>query len=319
MARSMNRKLPSGVFVTTDSPEFLERQAEPEHRLVDLAAQNCRDIRNAWIAKQRDFSTAPFDPDGHHLRLFPGGVTIWSGFPGAGKTTLLRQLACHLMQRGQGVFMASLEENPADMFVRIALTAAGKQEPTEADLEWFVFGYADRLRMWGSIGLARYQELLAMVRVLARSGVRHAIIDSLMCLDVRSDDWEAQRQFSVDLTTTARLSGCHIHLVAHPRKLVSADAELDLNDVAGSADLGRLADNVVFVRRAKNEAQISGSVTPMAVSIRKQRHGTGATGDVTGWFHRNFRQFHGSQHTTAPIEYLPAEAYGPPAQEVDFS
>ena len=46
----VSRKLPSGVFVTTDSPEFLERSIEPEHQLVDLAAQNCKQIRDAWIA-----------------------------------------------------------------------------------------------------------------------------------------------------------------------------------------------------------------------------------------------------------------------------
>ncbi len=302
-------KLPSGVFVTTDSPEFLERQVQPERQLVDLAAQNCKDIRDAWIKRQKEFSTTPFDPEGHHLRLFPGGVTIWSGFPGAGKTTLLRQLVCHLMNGGQGVFVASLEEDPADMFVRLACTAAGTTEPSEADLEWFVFAYGEKLRMWGVVGLARHLELLALIRLLAKRGVRHAVIDSLMCLDIDSKDWEAQRQFAVSLTTTARTSGCHIHLVAHPRKLMSSDQELDLNDVAGSADLGRLADNVVFIRRAKNEAVLAQDVTPMAISIRKQRHGSGACGDVAGWFHRAFRQFSRDQFISAPMRYLPNEAF----------
>lgn len=309
MARGMNRRLPSGVFVTADDPAFLERQAEPERRLVDLAAQNPAQIVASWRRKQADFTTTPFDPEGRHLRLFPGGVTIWSGFPGAGKTTLLRQFLCHSMNGGQPVFVASLEEDPEDMFVRIACTAAGREDVREDDVDWFIFAFADKLRVWGTIGLTSYRELLAMIRVLGRHGVRHAIIDSLMCLDVRADDWEAQRQFAVDLTTTARTSGVHIHLVAHPRKLMSSDHELDLNDVAGSADLGRLADNVIFVRRAKNEAAIAGDVTPMAIAIRKQRHGSGACCDITGWFHRSMRQFSSLQFAEQPIRYLPDAAY----------
>lgn len=313
MAGRMNggNRLPSGVFVTTDDPAFLENSAEPERRLVDLASQDPREILNNWQAKQRDYCTTPFDPEGKSLRLMPGGVTIWSGFPGSGKTTLLRQLTCHLLSRPQGVFVASLEEEPADMFVRIAMTAAGKADPTEGDLDWFIYAHAERLKMWGVIGLASYRELLAMIRVLGRQGVRHAIIDSFMCLDVRSDDWEAQRQFAVDLTTTARTSGVHIHLVAHPRKLMSSDQELDLNDVAGSADLGRLADNVIFVRRAKQESIGPQDSTPMGISIRKQRHGNGTTGDITGWFVRGFRQFHSNRFTETPTRYLPDAAYEP--------
>jgi len=305
----MNRKLPSGVFVTTDSPEFLERAVEPDHKLVDLGNQNVHDIHTEWQRRQRDYTTAPFDPEGHHLKLFRGGVTIWSGFPGAGKTTLLRQTICHLLKRDQGVFVASLEEDPADMFVNLVLTAAGTTQPSEADLEWFIFAFAERLRMWGQIGLTRHLELLALIRVLAKRGCRHAVIDSLMCLDIDSRDWEAQRQFAIALTMTARVSGCHIHLVAHPKKPVGADQEPDLNDVAGSADLGRMVDNIVFVRRAKNEATLSSDVTPMAISIRKQRHGSGACGDVTGWFHRGFRQFTREQFCAFPIRYLPDEAY----------
>jgi hypothetical protein len=42
----------------------------------------------------------------------------------------------------------------------------------------------------------------------------------------------------------------------------------------------------------------------MAIAIRKQRHGTGATGDISGWFHTHFRQFHADQFATRPTRYL---------------
>lgn len=301
-----------GIFVTQDDPTFLEDAVDPEQVILDLNGQNVTELRDGFIKQQAGYSTTPFDPEGRNLRLFPGGVTIWSGFPGSGKTTLLRQMTCHLLQSG-GVFFASLEEHPRDLLVRLAGVAAGKDVPTEADLEWFMYAHGERLKLWGVIGLAHHQQILATIRVLAKRGVRHAIIDSLMCLDVNSTDWEAQRQFATALASTARRSGVHIHLVAHPRKLVSADQAPDINDVAGSADLGRLADNVLFVRRAANETSIAGDSTPMLVSIRKQRHGTGSCCDVAGWFHRNLRQFSLNQFQPSPIQYLPPDAYG-----VDF-
>lgn len=297
------------IFLVPDDPAFLEREIQPESVLLNFDLTNVDEIAAAYRKRQAEFSTTPMDPTGQRLRLFPGGVTIWSGFPGTGKTTLLRQLACHLMARPQGVFFASLEEDPRDLLVRIAECAIGHEEPSGVDLDWFVFQFGDRLKIWSSVGIAGYQQVLALIRVLAKRGVRHAIIDSLMCLDVDSRDIDAQRRFAAALTATARLSGCHVHLVAHPRKLMSADQELDINDVAGSADLGRLADNVIFVRRAKNEPMHHDDAKQVMVSVRKQRHGTGATGDIGGWFHRRFRQFSTDQFQREPIRYLPDVAY----------
>jgi hypothetical protein len=68
---------------------------------------------------------------------------------------------------------------------------------------------------------------------------------------------------------------------------------------------------VIFVRRAKNESSVSGDATPMAIAIRKQRHGTGSCCDITGWFHRPLRQFHSSQWVPQPTRYLPDAAYEP--------
>jgi hypothetical protein len=146
------------------------------------------------------------------------------------------------MARPCGVFFASLEEDPRDLIVRIAECAVGREEPSEVELEWFLFEFGQRLKLWGQIGQADYREVFALIRLLAKQGVRHAIIDSLFCLNVSPKDMEAQQQFAADLATTARLSGCHIHLVAHPRKPQQSEQDVDLNDVAGSADLGRIVE-----------------------------------------------------------------------------
>lgn len=303
-----------GILVRTDDPAYLDDQVEVPGQVFNLETVNVSELSQAYREKQRNFTTAPFDPDGRVLRFFPGGFTIWSGYPGAGKTTLLRQFVCHLLHREQSVFVCSLEETPMDVFMRHACVALGTENPSNDGLQWCADCWSDKLKLWNyrpASGDARHQRIFAAIRVLARDyGVRHAVIDSLMCLDVPASDWEAQRLFTQAMAATAELSSCHIHLVAHPRKPAQGGTETDIGEVAGSADLGRKADNVLFVKRATNEASIvTDSRTPMLVSIRKQRYGTGDIRDVAGWFSRGLRQFTINQFQDGPTQYLPAGAY----------
>lgn len=297
----------AGMLVT-DAPEQLE---QPERVLLDLAELSGKELLDQHQKRHAKYGTAPFDPNGDLLRFYPGGVTIWSGFPGAGKTTLLRQTICHFLARGSSVFLASLEEDPSDVLVRLGATAAGASEPTGEQMQAFIDAYQKRFRLWGVIGIAQHLQLLAVVKQLADRGIRHAVIDSLMCLDVANDDFEGQRKFANLVAATARAAKIHIHLVAHPRKLVSANQELDLNDVAGARELGGVADNVLFVQRRPSQQEYGPSVdiTPMCVAIRKQRHFNGALTNVEGYFNRQWKQFHREQFPAGPRRYLPAEAY----------
>lgn len=292
----------AGMMVTNREPA-----PAPERVLLDVAAMNWGELLAAYGAKARNFSTTPFDHEGRKFRLFPGGVTIWSGYPGAGKTTLLRQLVCHLLNGGQGVFFASLEEDPQDLLVRLVQVAAGTETPTADQAEWFGFAYGERLKVWGVIGIAKHKQIVAAIQRLAGEGIKHAVIDSLMCLDIDNDDFEAQRQFANLLAATARAHKIHVHLVAHPRKAISTDQAPDLNDVAGARELSGIADNVVFVRR-KSGGDDGSNAVPMRVVIRKQRHGTGFLGDIDGVFRRDLRQIHLDEWGQA-IRYLPPEAY----------
>jgi twinkle protein len=307
------------IFVQPDNPAFLEREVETDREVFDIGKADAVSMLDAYREKQANYSTGPFDPVGERLRFFPGGFTIWSGFPGAGKTTLLRQLVCHLLQSpdqqnpmaGQGVFVCSMEESPQDVLIRHAQVACGTPDISPNALQWCADVWSQKLKLWNYRPVeadAQYLKILAAIRILARDhGVRHVVIDSLMCLDVASNDYEAQRQFSGALARTCVASGVHVHLVAHPRKPQQKGQPLELSDVAGSADLGRKADNVIFVRRDfDTEAQtIIGNCTRMTIQVAKQRYGSGYLGQIDGWFHREFRQYVATEWQDHPMRYLP--------------
>jgi twinkle protein len=299
------------MLITREAEEAF--RADPNDVLVDLASLDGRELVEQNKTFEARYATAPFDAEGKMLRFYPGGVTIWSGFPGAGKTTLLRQFICHTLYRGSSVFLASLEEHPRRVIFNLAATAAGTTSPNAHQVQWFIDAYAKRFRLWGIIGIAQHLRLLALARELAIQNIRHAIFDSLMCLDVANDSTEGQRRFANLLATTARAAGIHIHLVAHPRKPQKAGAEIDLNEIAGAREIGGLADNVIFIRRDldRKNYTMNADVTPMCVSIKKQRNYNGALGDVEGWFQRPLRQFSKDQFIDAPIRYLPDDAYVP--------
>lgn len=295
----------SQMLAPAEAPEFDE---DPDE-LLDLGRLDGKTLLAEYQEEMSCYATTPFDKHGERLRLYPCGVTIWSGFPGAGKTTLLRQLACHLLHRGQGVFFASLEEHPKHLLVRLAATAAGTENPNAHQVQWFIDAYGERLRIWAKVGMAKHRSILAVVRKLATSGTSHAIIDSLMKLDISSQDFEGQRVFANLLAATAAQTRIHVHLVAHPKKPPQADQDPDINDVGGAKEIGGIADNVVFVRRSRKEGENPlAAETGMCITIRKQRHGNGAMGDIKGWFHRDKRQFHLEQYAS-PIRYLPEDAY----------
>lgn len=301
-----NQRLFSGISVVPDDPKFLEREVDVQEEMLDLASIDPANFIAEQRVRRANYDTTPFDPSGEDFRIYPEGFTIWSGFPGMGKTTILRQLLCQLMYRERKVFIASLEERPQDVLGRLCSVAHGTEEYTPEQLLECVDFWRDRLKIWSHRkGVADHAKLLAMIRVLGKDhGYRHAVIDSLARLDIDSGDWENQRLFGNLLETSAASSGMHIHLVAHPRKPAQSGAELDVSDVAGSADIGRLCDNIIFVRRAKEE-QVVGEFSKMAISVKKQRYHTGACTTIEGYFDRRLKQYKPAMHDIAPTQYLP--------------
>jgi AAA domain len=294
----------AGIYVTKASPGADDT---PERILYDAGQETAEQMIAAYRLKMDNFDTLPLDVEGDQVRLYSGEWSILSGRTGTGKTTLLRQVVCHLLKAGKNIFVATLEQDPAHYLIELAATAAGVEMPTQAQLQSFLDTYGPQLKLWGLIGVAEYKKILATVRDLAAAGLHYAVIDSLMMLDIDSQDFEAQRKFAALLSATVQAKKVHIILVAHPKKQMSADQEPSTDDVCGSSNLVNLCYNAWFVRRGPETTADSG-VTQMEVHNLKART-FGKLGTITGCFYYRQRQFHLDAYAQGPTFYLPAENY----------
>lgn len=297
----------SEMVITEEAPGDTPEAAKI---LLDFKTESPTQILADYDRFMSTFDTLPIDPEGNIVRLYRGEWSIWSGFPGTGKTTLLRQNICRFLKAGHTVFAAILEQDPRWFIIEIAATAAGVETPTVEQLTSFLETYGSKLKVWGFIGIADHKKIFAMIRHLAdKHGCTHAIIDSLMALDIDSTDNEAQRQFANLVSATARAKGVHIHLVAHPRKPLAPDQAPNTWDIAGSSDLGRLAFNVFFIRRGPPSPG-NDWISQMFIHVLKQRT-KGTVADISGWFYRHHRQFHVDAYASDPTRYLPDDQYPP--------
>jgi twinkle protein len=114
--------------------------------------------------------------------------------------------------------------------------------------------------------------------------VKIMVIDSLMKCGVNEDDLNRQKKFLDDLAVAARDLNIHLFIVAHSRKTSSDYEHATKLDVAGSANITNLVDNVLSVHRNKEreEAEREGDTTneimftpKCSVHLVKQRHGKG--------------------------------------------
>ena len=101
-----------------------------------------------------------------------------------------------------------------------------------------------------------------------RFGVKVFCIDNLMVIEEDLvDEYKMQTSIVKKLKNFAKKYNCMVHLVAHPRKSQNADVNKD--DVAGSANITNLADYVTSIERKFNE---DGTDDITKLSILKNRH-----------------------------------------------
>lgn len=198
-----------------------------------------------------------------HFR--PGEVTVWSGFNGHGKSQVLNHVAVDMASVGERILIVSLEMPAEETYRRMirmvlarrdVITKQEKDVFVEKCLRWFV----NRVWVYDQVGMADLDDVLTVCEYARkRYGVTQFVFDSLMrfVVDCGDEQWEAQKLFMDKLVTFAAVHKCHVHLVAHSKKLRSEAEYPRKSDIAGSYSISNLAWNVIVVwrNRAKEESR----------------------------------------------------------------
>lgn len=261
----------------------------------------------------------------------PGELTVWTGYNGHGKSLLLSQVQLGLMQQGEKFVIFSGEMTPEYLIKRMVKQATGQDRPTLGYIDAVGQWLMDRCFIFNQVGSATVKRLLEVFAYAnKRYGVRHFVIDSLMMTDVPEDGAgaiTAQKEAIRSMCDFAKRNGCHVHLVAHPRKGKDESSGPGKMDVAGSSKITDGADNVFTVWRAqKDEAEPSPSDVeayakwkeaqekPDArLELKKQRNGDTQGYGLSLWFNKGSQQYRAQKKAFKTIAYV--EYSGEPQHE----
>ena len=212
-----------------------------------------------------------------------GSLNIFTGRNGAGKSTILNQMYIgEAIRQGYKCFIFSGELVASNVKDWLISTLANEQDfktiesksgliykrVDNSSRSFITERIKDKIFLYGDEDY-NINIILKKMEILAkRFGVKVFCIDNLMVIEEDLvDEYKIQTSIVKKLKNFAKKYNCIVHLVAHPRKSQNADVNKD--DVAGSANITNLADYVTSIERKFNE---DGTDDITKLSILKNRH-----------------------------------------------
>lgn len=193
------------------------------------------------------------------LRYTKPSVVVWSGLLNSGKSAVLDQVILDGILQNEKFLLMSFEMTPVENLVWITRQAGGKRTPTKTYIHKIENWLSDKLWVYDYVKKADSKEIFEIITyAVKRFGITSIIIDSLMKLSIRKDDYEGQKDFVNDLTFLAKQYNLVIHLVAHPRKPGQVgDVREENHEVGGAGEITALAHSVIFVHRNRKKEYLS--------------------------------------------------------------
>lgn len=241
-----------------------------------------------------------------------GELTVWTGINGHGKSLLLSQVMLGLMAQNERVVIFSGELTPERQLKRMVKQAAGLDRPTPKFIDAIGGWLTDKLWLFNVVGSSSIDRLLEVfLYANKRYGTRHFVIDSLMMTDVPEDGpgaMTAQKIAMQKLCDFVKKNGCHLHLVAHPRKAKDESATPGKMDVAGSNKITSAADNIFSVWAAlKDEADGITDDVDGRLELTKNRNGDFQHYILPLWFCKSAQQYT-TNSRRRPVSYVAFES-----------
>ena len=264
----------SGYMETRDTGEHLKIKRPSEY--LDAVEQYFAEDLTGGLE-------LPFKKTVEDFKIRMGEVTLVTGYSGHGKSAFLNQCMLGLMKQ-EKTMIASFEMLPKATLGRMT-QQTGEAKPNYEYIKDFLSKLEHNLYLYDPEGETSADKVLEVVYYCAEKlGVKLMVIDSLMKCGINEDDLNKQKAFANKLAVAARDLNVHIFIVAHSRKTADENANASKFDVAGSANLTNLVDNVISVHRNKGREVEAMNVMPdidimnewmASVWLLKQRHGKG--------------------------------------------
>lgn len=237
-------------------------------RIEELA-----DVRRENLMDSEHFSSGIYALDKLTGGLFMGNLVVLTGERGKGKSTLASQIGISAINAGYKTFFYSGELKDAQFRDWFDRQIAGKRniEEGRSNLGFDYFYVPDQVRekigdwyrgtafLYNNKVFGNVDNDEALIETLKcailQYQCRFLIIDNLMTAmtdDLQSDIYRQQANFIKSLVGLAQNYNVLILLVAHPRKRTMVGAQVDNDDVAGSANITNLAHVVLHFTTPSN-------------------------------------------------------------------
>lgn len=287
-------------------PEELRQASDFINKVKSMFYPAHDDVRDPVLRLDKDLDWFNFRP---------GELTIWTGYNGHGKSLLLSQVLLGLMAQDERVVVFSGEMTPEQQVKRMVKQATGLDRPAPAYIDAVGEWITDKLWLFNVVGSAGIDRMLQVfLYANKRYGSRHFVIDSLMMTDVPEDGPGAmtlQKDAVRKMCDFVRRNGCHLHLVAHPRKGKDESGAPGKLDVAGSSKITDGADNVFTVWSARKDESIEQTDESDAkLELQKQRNGEVQHYKLGLWFCKEAQQF-STNSRRSPVSYVNFSASQP--------
>ena len=272
------------ILITDKEIEgYMATRDTGEHLKIKKPSQYFEDVKKHFHEDLTGGLSLPFINTENDFKVRMGETTVVTGFSGHGKSAWLNQVILHLMKK-EKTMIASFEMLPKATLGRMC-QQTGEPMPSDEYILDFLNQLESNLYLYDPEGSTSTKKVLEVIYYCAeRLDVKIMVIDSLMKCGVAEDDLNRQKKFLDDLAVAARDLNVHLFIVAHSRKTNSDYEHATKLDVAGSANITNLVDNVLSVHRNKEreEAEREGDTTneimftpKCSVHLVKQRHGKG--------------------------------------------
>ena len=272
------------ILVTDKEIEgYMKSRDTGEHLKIKRPSEYLDDVEKYFSEDLTGGLELPFKKTVEDFKIRMGEITLLTGYSGHGKSAWLNQVMLGLMKQ-EKTMIASFEMLPKATLGRMC-QQTGEAMPNYEYIKDFLSKLEHNLYLYDPEGETTSEKVLEVIYYCAEKlGVKLMVIDSLMKCGINEDDLNKQKSFANKLAVASRDLGIHIFIVAHSRKTANEHDNASKFDVAGSANLTNLVDNVISVHRNKKreEEVLNGSLDteimnqpPSAVYLLKQRHGRG--------------------------------------------